>query len=348
MKRLTTEGGKSNIEKAEAVARECSSKTPRLKMLHRGAIRRRVLRRQFLAVQKKEELKIKSDFKWLADRADSILNRNGRDGAVPPTRINAVMEALAESNKEAYKSIASKLQAALRLSVSSGLRHSMSTAQAIQDKGLEVKSKEQDVSDHWPGFEIAELTEAVDPLRQTVKYAISSSIFKKLFKGALRKTMEAGMFGKTSVSPRVWDLRDQNLTRLRRMVAAGIAGGNDPATISRDIRGILVQPDTLRGAARAAARPGAGISVSAYSNAMRLARTETNRAYVMADTIFAEEKGWNLIWQVSSGQRENDECDGFNGTEMTPEEFANVYPVHPNDLCYSTLAPIRHDVGGTK
>ncbi len=72
---------------------------------------------------------------------------------------------------------------------------------------------------------------------------------------------------------------------------------------------------------------------------MRLTRTETNRAYLMSDTLYADEKGWNLIWTVSTGAREEDECDDLGGKEMTPEEFSDNYPQHPNDLCYSVLAP---------
>ncbi len=181
-----------------------------------------------------------------------------------------------------------------------------------------------------------------NPFRQTLKAALTSPLFKKIFTGALKATMQAGVFGKKGVSNRVWDLRDQNYLYLKRLTAAGIADGKSAAAISREIRTVLVQPKTLRGRALATATPGPGIYRSAYKNAMRLTRTEANRAFVNAGLEFAREKELKVIWNVSTGQREEDECDELNGKVMTPDEFADLYPVHPACLCYSTY--VIHDV----
>lgn len=333
---LTRKGGKSDIADAEALALAHTRKSPRNHAMHTGAIRKRIMRRTFLMAQKRGEQPIQNSLRALADRAAGIVTREARAGVLPAGRYGAVIASLTEANKETYKEIARTFQAQLRGSVTIGLKHSMQNAKAVVDH---VRAAREGV-DYLDDVEedLVHLDEA-DPLKQKVLYSPSSDFFKRLFKGALKDTMKAGLFGDTGVSSRVWDLRGQNMAQMKRMISSGIARGDDPATISRDIRGILIQPKTLRGAAFDSSRPGVGVYRSAYQNAMRLTRTETNRAYVLSDTIFADEKGWNLIWTVSTGQREEDECDELGGEEMTPEEFAKNYPQHPNDLCYSILAP---------
>ena len=320
---LTRAGGAANVAAAEELAYACTRKTPRTRALHAGTLRKRVLRRAFLRAQKRGEEPIKAALSTLADRAATIINREARDGVVPPSRYQAVIAALDDKNREAYKAIARLFQAQLRAAVTMGLKHSMLNAEAVVARARATR-------EGGPGTEpeaenLLRLDEA-DPTKQMLTYSPSSSVFKKLFKGALRNTMAAGLFGDQKVSTRVWDLRGQNMAQMKKIIAAGIAAGDDPATISRDIRGLLVQPKTLRGAAYDASAPGRGVYRSAYANAMRLTRTETNRAYIMSDTIFADDKGWDLIWTVSTGQREADECtrEGTliqtNGGEVTIEK----------------------------
>ncbi len=340
---LCRSGEASDVAAAEDLARACTEKTPRTRAMHIGALRKRIMRRAFLVQQKKDEAPTLDALKTLADRVDTILNRESRNGVIPQSRYRAAAEAIVGRNKETYAEIAKNFQASLRSAVKVGLLHSMRNAEAVvahaSGKTTEAEWADLEASYRSGGADVVVPLDEADPLRQQLTYAPSSSVFKKLFKGALKDTMTAGLFGGKRVSTRVWDLRDGNAAQMKRILAAGIARGDDPATISRAIRGILVQPKTLRGNARRDATPGAGIYRSAYANAMRLTRTETNRAYILSDTLFAEDKGWNLIWTVSTGQREEDECDDLGGREMTPEEFADNYPVHPNCLCYSVLAP---------
>ncbi|MBS3927775.1 MAG: hypothetical protein KGZ65_04205 [Sphingomonadales bacterium] len=340
---LCRKGDEASVSAAEDLAKACTSRTTRTRALHIGALRKRVMRRAFLVQQKRDEHVTADALRTLADRADTILNRYGKTGAIPSNRYPSIVRDLSDRNKEAYATIAQGFQAALRAAVKVGLSHSMQNAEAVVAHAR-GKTTEQEWADlelvYRSGCYVYVPLDEADPLNQQLTYAPSSNVFKKLFKGALKDTMTAGLFGKSKrVSSRVWDLRGQNMAQMKRLVSGGIARGEDPATISRAIRGLLVQPKTLRGAARADATPGAGSYRSAYANAMRLTRTETNRAYILSDTIFADKKGWNLIWQVSAGQREEDECDDLGGKEMTPEEFADNYPQHPQCLCYSILAP---------
>jgi hypothetical protein len=327
---LCRTGKASDITAAEDLARACTNKTPRTRAMHVGALRKRIMRRAFLVQQKKDEAPILDVLKTLADRIDTILNRESRDGVIPQARYRAAVEAIADRNKEAYTAIASSFQAALRSAVKTGLLHSMRNAEAVVANANGRKAAEADYRSGDSGV-VVPLDEA-DPLKQQLTYSPSSSVFKKLFKGALKDTMTAGLFGGKRVSTRVWDLRDGNMAQIKRQLAAGIARGDDPATISRAIRGILVQPKTLRGAARADATPGAGVYRSAYANAMRLTRTETNRAYILSDTLFAEDKGWNLIWTVSTGAREEDECLRKGTIILTRHRNVAIEDVKEGDL----------------
>lgn len=171
-----------------------------------------------------------------------------------------------------------------------------------------------------------------DPMRQTIDYNVDDSIFQKIFKGSLKQTMQAGLFGDTGISNRVWDLRDQNFLVIKRIVSNGIAGGKSAQDIAGDLTDLLSSPDGTDEAV------GQGIYRSAYKNAMRLIRTETNRAYGSAGALFAAQKDWNVIWHVSDGQREEDECDELDGEEMSADEFMDQFPQHPNCLCYFTYA----------
>lgn len=326
---LARQGDKAGIQKAEDLARDHTNSSPRLRAIHVGAIAKRAMRRRFLEQQKSDEKITRDALITLADRADTIINRESREGKVPESRYRVAVDALSERNKEAYAAIASGFQTAIRNSVKVGLQHSMANAEAVVRHARRSKESSIIIIDV---DELISLTET-DPLKQQLTYSMSDSVFKKLFKGALRDTMEAGLFGKGKrVSSRVWDLRGQNMASMKRILAAGITAGDDPATISRAIRGILVQPKTLRGNARAAATPGAGIYRSAYANAMRLTRTETNRAYVLSDTIFAESKSWNLIWQVSTGQREEDECLRQGTLIQTRNGEVEIERIRPGDF----------------
>lgn len=339
---LAHTGKAADVAKAEEMAKAATFSKPHLRARHHGAIRARAVRRAYLLVQKRNERLIQGALANASDRISMVLSRAEDKGKISPGKSNGVLDRISDENKEAYKDVNSVFNRLLRVSVNAGLRGAMSVGQRIVDVASSASEADlREGEDDDIALQQVELAEA-DPFRQTITYTVDSSVFKKLFTGALRQTMAAGLFGDKGISNRVWDLRDSNSIVLRRMVAAGIARGDSAATISRAVRGLLVQPATLRGNARADATPGVGVYRSAYKNALRLTRTESNRAFVMADVVYSEEKEWKLIWMVSTGQRERDECDDLAAQSaanpFTPAEFAAAYPNHPQDLCYATFA----------
>ena len=328
--KLASSGNAAQIRQAEALAKECTFRTPATRSLHRSAKRSREAQRQFLIAQRKSESTINKSFSDMADKSAIVLSRNEDDeGEIPVGRARRVIAAIDDLNAEAYREISSEFRRFFREAVRRGIRSIQSQSRVGVDLFSSLTAQASKVK------EVEE--DPTDPLKAKIAFGAGATIFKRIFQGTLRDTMSAGLFGKTGVSNRVFDLRDNNRTRLHSLVSAGISQGKSAASISRDIRGLLIQPKTLRGAARDNSRPGVGVYRSAFRNASRLTRTETNRAYVFAGDKFAEEKKWKLMWQVSTGQRDRDSCDALHGRIMTPEEHRRLYPQHPHELCYTTI-----------
>lgn len=101
-------------------------------------------------------------------------------------------------------------------------------------------------------------------------------------------------FGKT-ISGRVWDVTESAKENLSFYLSSGLSVGRPATLISQDIRQLLNEPDRRFRRVRNAEgklvpsqpmkdfHPGQGVYRSSYKNALRLAATETNKAYRSAD-----------------------------------------------------------------
>jgi hypothetical protein len=102
--------------------------------------------------------------------------------------------------------------------------------------------------------------------------------------------------GGLNLSQRVWNLNGNAKSEIESIIQAGIKEGKSSDEISRSIQKYLNNPDALfrsvkdkktgkMGLSKAAKNyhPGQGVYRSAYKNAMRLMRTEVNRAYRRAE-----------------------------------------------------------------
>lgn len=136
-----------------------------------------------------------------------------------------------------------------------------------------------------------------------------------------------------TLSERIWDLTNTAELSIRRILSSEIARG----TSSRAIADRLQQYIFTKGV-DAEFQGGPGIYRSPLKNALRLARTETNRAYTQASAAWAENKPWVKAIRVtlSPAHKEEDDCDDVAGNEYTPDEFANIIPVHPHCMCFGT------------
>lgn len=135
-------------------------------------------------------------------------------------------------------------------------------------------------------------------------------------------------------SQRIWDLTNTMDNNLRKTLITEIAAGTSPSEIADQLQkyvytdGVDENIDT-----------GPGIYKDPFANAMRLARTETSRAYADATGAWAQNKSWieGIQPTLSPAHDQADECDDYaEGDPLDPSEFADTFPLHPHCMCYGT------------
>lgn len=137
-------------------------------------------------------------------------------------------------------------------------------------------------------------------------------------------------------SERIWELTQRTKADLKRLITNQIAAGESPYVIAKKIERYISPKVT--DASALGIENGPGVYRSPYRNAMRIARTETNRAYTQASAEFAKQKEWIKGMQItlSPAHAVEDVCDEWAGEVVTPEEFAQKVPFHPHCMCFGT------------
>lgn len=147
-----------------------------------------------------------------------------------------------------------------------------------------------------------------------------------------------------SVSDRVWKICQESKEQLELYLQSGLSTGRSAAQISRDIRKYLKNPDARFRRVRDPEtgklkpsvpmknyNPGRGVYRSAYKNALRMTRSETNMAYRLSDQ--ARWKNIDFITgyevKLSNAHPAYDICDEMSG--KYPKNFV-FSSWHPN--CY--------------
>lgn len=164
--------------------------------------------------------------------------------------------------------------------------------------------------------------------------------------GAMRSFVDRSVNG-LDLSANIWKQGAASMDMLETYMATGIAAGRSSAKLSRDVRGLLKDPDKtfrrVRGKdgvlrpskAMKAYKPGRGVYKSPYKNAMRMARTETNMAYRAADHLRYKQMDFVIGIQVhlSGSHPKDDMCDYLAGKYPKTFKFLGW---HPNCYCYQT------------
>lgn len=138
-------------------------------------------------------------------------------------------------------------------------------------------------------------------------------------------------------SDRIWQLSKSTELELNRILQAEIAAG----TSSRDVADKLGEYLSPEVAGKQGAL-GQGVYKSPLKNAMRLARTETNRAYTNAQAEWAKTRSWVKGMMVTLSPAHDpaageDECDAWAGKILDPDEFQERVPFHPHCMCFGTV-----------
>ncbi|HUV00443.1 MAG TPA: hypothetical protein VMW32_05740 [Bacteroidales bacterium] len=142
-----------------------------------------------------------------------------------------------------------------------------------------------------------------------------------------------------NLSDRVWNLTQETKSQLKFHISQGIATGKPAAEISRDVRGILKEPDRLYRRVKKdgklvlskpakAYKPGPGVYRSSYKNALRLTATEMNIAYRSSDHLRRQQLPFVMGVKVNLSGRHNveDICDYNKGTYPVGFRFVGWHP----------------------
>lgn len=163
---------------------------------------------------------------------------------------------------------------------------------------------------------------------------------------ALKSFIAQKKQGKT-LSERVWQSAEKFRDELEVHLGYGIANGDSAAVVSRRIRDYLINPEALFRRVRDEAgklqlstaakqfHPGQGIYRSAYKNAFRVARSETNRAYLYSDHLRWQKQDFVIGVNVELSEQHPtpDICDHMQGDYPKGYVFTGW---HPACLCHAT------------
>lgn len=158
-----------------------------------------------------------------------------------------------------------------------------------------------------------------------------------------------------TISDRVWKVTGTAKENIEHYLSSGLSTGRPAALISQDVRQLLKEPDRrfhrirnadgklVPSAPMAAYHPGQGVYRSSYKNALRLAVTNTNEMYRLAD----HERWKNLdfilgvdIRRSASNKGPCPICDAMVG--KYPKDF--VYKGwHPFCICPATPILMKED-----
>ena len=218
----------------------------------------------------------------------------------------------------------------------------------FHDNALELT--EEDIRAAW-SLSNSKNDKIVDQYLKTItglKAAKKASYY--LFNAPALNAFLSRTKGTETLSDAIWQVARQLRGEMEIHLGLGIMNGDSAQVISRRIRQYLNNPETLfrrvrdnqgrlvASKAMLANAPGTGSYNSAFKNAMRLVRTNTNQAYLLADHI-----RWNQLDMVKgvkislSGSHPD-----YNYPEIC-EVLEGIYPKtfifvgwHPQCLCHAT------------
>ncbi len=157
------------------------------------------------------------------------------------------------------------------------------------------------------------------------------------------------------LSKRVWNIRKQTKNEVKTFIANGLATGRNSASLGRDVKQFLNEPEKrfrrvrdpktgklkLSKAAKQY-KPGRGVYRSSVKNAQRLTRTETNMAFRQADYERTQQLDFvtGITVHLSAMHPVTDICDYMQGDYPKGYKFTGW---HPHCFCYQTTKLLNED-----
>ncbi len=246
-------------------------------------------------------------------------------GKVVPARLKTLLNRVNEEMAALRPHVAGKIRTGMKNSVNYGIKAGMRGVEKVLPARLKL----------GVGSSFIGKDGAIRMYDAKIE-AYADSVWAKISGDAMDALMRFKPAGIT-LSDRVWDISWQAEKAIRNRIQMGVLEGESAARLSRDIRGYLIRPETLRGRIKKMYTPGKGVYKSAYKNAMRVTRTEYARAYTEGTYRYGAQKDWikGYYWRVASGMP-CPICADLDGA-FFPKEEPPPIPAHPHCFCYAEI-----------
>lgn len=326
---IVTAANNGHVDAAIAMAQDHEGSSKSVRAANVIARRIRIQRVALFALQKQSEVRVRAIFQTTNAnvRAIALATKKGL-GSIPRTRRRLHQEVML-------------LRVALKKEITDVIWQSL--VLGIKNMGEAIKPIIRQNQESF-AEEIADVQLLEERLTLGVTHHISgkadrtqtdlgsdkwNNILDKLYQNIVAKNNEG-----LTPSERIWDLTNTMDNNLRKTLITEIAAGTSSEDIADQLQKYIytegVDNDTPSGP---------GIYKDPFMNALRLTYTETGRAYSDASGAWAQNKSWIEGMQptLSPAHAEDDECDDYaEGDPLTPEEFADTFPLHPWCMCHGT------------
>lgn len=282
-----------------------------------------------------QEREIFDLFKASAENIIQQLQWYETKGVIPPARLNYLLDNVVEEMKILRPKIALTFERGIRESVHRGIEAGHRVAEVAVAEGRK--------------FKIGIGTSYIDQDGIVRKYnnvveRYADSVWATVHTAAVDAVMRIRPGGFTFAES-VWDITYQSQRSIRRAINVAVVTGRSASAVSRDIRGFLEEPRKLfrrvrdrKGVLRLSRaaqvyHPGTGVYRSSFKNAMRVARTELNRAFREGQIRYAMKKPWikEIVWHIG-GPDPCEICEDLDGNAFPVDEVPDI--PHPHCMCW--------------
>ena len=275
-------------------------------------------------------------FKLSSDNIITQLDKFAIDGKIPPYRLKALHENIKIEMQHLRIAMNGNLRSMMNTSVNSGIGDSISILDQLKQEGLFAGKANLGSSLINADGSISKYS------RDVSNYA--DSMWGKINYNAMEFLMRY-QFTDEMLSSKIWNITYGATRALKQAINTAVLEGWSSSRLANLIKGFLNEPNRLYRRVRKdgqlvlskAAKgytPGQGIYRSSYKNAMRLARTEINRAYTEGTLRYGATKPWidGYIWRIGSGNP-CPICSDESGQFFLKAEASGI-PAHPHCMCY--------------
>lgn len=185
-------------------------------------------------------------------------------------------------------------------------------------------------------------------LEKIVDEAFKDNLAKKVSQATSQAKAYSGPFKRDiELSKRIWNLESNHKEMIANFCAEGLTVGRSAPEIARDLKQFLWEPDKrfrrvrdpetgklLLSQPAKDYHPGQGVYRSSYQNALRVARSETNMAYRLADQERWDQMEFVTGFEVKMSPQhpKSDVCNSMKG--IYPKGFV-WSGWHPACICFS-------------